>query len=492
MKDRDEYLASLRRLRPEVYMFGEAISIPVDHPIVAPSANAVAATYELASGEIMTARSHLSGRTINRFTHIHQSTRDLVLKSKMGRLLGRYTGTCFQRCAGMDALNALSIVTYDIDQTHGTRYNQRFLDYLSYVQDEDLVCDAAMTDSKGDRSLRPADQADADQYVHVVDENTRGIVVRGCKLHQTGALNSHEVIVMPTRAMREQDREYAVSFAVPSDATGLIYVYGRQPSDTRKLEGGTLDVGNLYYGGHECAMIFDDVFVPWERVFLCREHEFTGPLVETFASYHRQSYACKAGMGDVLIGATQSVAESSGIAEQGHIRDKVVEMNHLNETIFCCSLACAYEGQRMESGTWYVDPLLANVTKLHVTAVPYQLSKLAHEVAGGAVVTLPSQKDLTHPRVGPYLSKYLRGAEKVPAEQRVRALRLIESLTMGLGVACYLPESMHGAGSPAAQRIMIARRSDMPMKRRAAHRLCGIGTPTSSEEFLSMEQGGEA
>lgn len=488
MKDREEYLASLRRLRPEVYMFGERIASPVDHPIVAPSANAVATTYELASGDIMTAMSHLSGKSINRFTHIHQSSRDLVLKSKMGRLLGRYTGTCFQRCAGLDALNALSIVTYEIDRTHGTRYNQRFLDYLSYVQDEDLVCDAAMTDSKGDRSMRPAEQGDADQYLHIVDEDARGIVVRGCKLHQTGALNSHEVIVMPTRAMQEQDRDYAVSFAVPSDTTGLIYVYGRQPSDTRKLEGATLDVGNLYYGGHECAMIFDEVFVPWDRVFLCREHEFGGPLVETFASYHRQSYACKAGMGDVLIGATQAVAEFSGIAEQWHVRDKIVEMNHLNETIFCCSLACAYEGRREMSGTHYVNPLLANVTKLHVTSVPYQLSKLAHEVAGGAVVTLPSEKDLRHPRVGPYLSKYLRAAEKVPAEWRVRALRLIESLTMGLGAVCYLPESMHGAGSPAAQRIMIGRRTDLQMKRRAAHRLCGIEAP-GSEESVNMHPG---
>ncbi|MCD6303227.1 MAG: 4-hydroxyphenylacetate 3-hydroxylase family protein [Anaerolineae bacterium] len=476
MKTREEYIESIRKLNPEVYMFGQRVTNIVDNPVVRPSLNAVAATYELAQGEIMTATSHLSGRRINRFTHIHQSTDDLVRKSKMERLMGAYTGTCFQRCAGMDALNTLSVVTYNIDQKHGTPYYQRFLKYLRYVQDEDLVCDAAMTDAKGDRRLRPAQQADPDMYTHVVREVDGGIIVRGAKLHQTGALNSHEIIVVPTRAMREGDRDYAVSFALPSDTKGIIYIYGRQPGDTRKLEGATLDIGNLYYGGHECLVVFDDVFVPWERVFMYREYEFAQELVEKFASYHRQSYACKAGMGDVLIGATQTIAEYNGIADAPHVRDKIVEMNHLNETIFCCSLACAYEGAAEPSGTYYVNPLMANITKLHVTRVPYELAKMSQEIAGGAVVTVPSEKDLRHPEVGRWVKKYMKGVAEVSAEDRIRVLRLIESLTMGLGAACYLPESMHGAGSPQAQKIMIARQTNLRNKQKAACRLCGITT----------------
>jgi 4-hydroxybutyryl-CoA dehydratase/vinylacetyl-CoA-Delta-isomerase len=474
MKTRQEYVDSLRRLNFEVYMFGERMTDIVDHPVVRPSMNAVAATYELAQGDIMTATSHLTGKRINRFTHIHQSTADLVRKSRMGRLMGAYTGTCFQRCAGMDALNTLSVVTYDIDRKHGTPYYERFLKYLKYVQEEDLVCDAAMTDSKGDRRLRPAQQADPDLYLHVVREEENGIVVRGAKLHQTGALNSHEIIVVPTRAMREEDEDYAISFAVPSDSKGVVYVYGRQPSDTRKLEGKTFDVGNLLYGGHECLMVFDDVFVPWERVFMYREYEFAAGLVEKFASYHRQSYACKSGMGDVLIGATQTIAEYNGIADAPHVRDKIVEMNHLNETIFCCSLACAYEGAAEPSGTYYVNSLMANITKLHVTQVPYELARMAQEIAGGAVVTLPSEKDFRHPRIGKYVAKYMKGVESVSAENRMRVLRLIEGLTMGLGAACYLPESMHGAGSPQAQRIMIARQTNLKAKQKAALRLCGV------------------
>lgn len=474
MKTKEEYIASLRKLKLEAYMFGERVKNVVDHPIVRPSVNAMAATYELAHGDVMTATSHLTGKRINRFTHIHQSTADLVNKSKMGRVLGCYTGACFQRCAGMDALNALSMVTYNIDQKYKTEYSKRFLKYLEYVQENDLACDAAMTDAKGDRSLRPAEQPDPDQYLHVVKESEDGIVVRGSKMHQTGVLNSHEIIAMPTRAMREADKDYAISFAIPSNTKGIIYIYGRQPCDTRKMEGGTFDVGNLYYGGQECMVVFDDVFVPWEQVFLYKEYEFAAELVEKFASYHRQSYACKAGMGDVLIGAAQAIAEYNGVAQASHIRGKITEMNHLNETIFCCSLACAYEGHREPSGTYYVNTVMANITKLHVTRIPYELAKIAHEIAGGSVVTTPSEKDFRDPEIGKYVAKYLRGVEGIPVEHRIRMLRLIESLTMGLGAACYLPESMHGAGSPQAQKIMIQRQINLDGKKKAAKRLCGI------------------
>jgi len=474
MKTAKEYIESLRELDLEVYMFGERVKNVVDHPIIRPSMNAVAATYELAHGKIMTATSHLTGKRINRFTHIHQSITDLVNKSKMGRILGTYTGTCFQRCVGMDTLNALSMVTYDIDHKYGTEYNKRFLKYLEYVQENDLVCCGAMTDAKGDRSLRPAEQSDPDQYLHSVEEKSDGIIVRGAKLHQTGALNSHEIIVMPTRAMREEDKDYAISFALPSDTKGIIYIYGRQPCDTRKMEGGTIDVGNVYYGGQECMVVFEDVFVPWERVFMYKEYEFAGELVEKFASYHRQSYACKAGFGEVVIGATQAIAEYNGISKAPHVRDKITEMVHLNETIFCCSLACAYEGHREPSGTYYVNSLLANIAKLHVTRVPYELAKMAQEIAGGSVVTMPSEKDLRNHKIGKYVAKYLKGVDGVPVEHRVRMLRLIESITMGLGAACYLPESMHGAGSPMAMKIMIARSANIDGMKKAAKRLAGI------------------
>ncbi|MCX7679651.1 MAG: 4-hydroxybutyryl-CoA dehydratase, partial [Spirochaetes bacterium] len=372
-------------------MFGKRVENVVDDPIIRPSLNAVALTYSLAMNpeyeEIMTAQSHLTGEKINRFTHIHQSTDDLIKKSKMGRLLGSLTGCCFQRCVGMDALNALSIVTYNIDRKYGTQYFSRFNEYLKYVQREDLVCDGAMTDPKGDRSLAPHKQADPDMYLRVVEKRRDGIVVRGAKAHQTGAVNSHEVIVMPTIAMREEDKDYAVSFAVPSDSPGITYILGRQSCDTRKLEIGKIDRGNALFGGHEALIVFEDVFVPWERVFMCGEYDFTGQLVEYFASYHRQSYACKVGVGDVLIGAVQTIAEYNGIDKASHVKDKIIEMNHLNETLYCGCIACAVEGKKQPSGTFLVDQLLANVHKQNVTRFPYEIARLAQDIAGGLVVT---------------------------------------------------------------------------------------------------------
>ncbi len=474
----EQYEESLRKLNLNVYMFGRKIANVVDDPIIRPSMNAVKLTYELAHRpeheDLITATSHISGKKINRFTHIHQSTGDLIKKSKMGRLLGSLTGCCFQRCVGMDALNALSIVTYDIDQKHATDYNKRFLKYLAYVQENDLTCDGAMTDPKGDRSLPPHKQPDPDMFMRVVEERGDGIVVRGAKAHQTGAVNSHEIIVMPTISMRAEDADYAISFALPADAQGITYIMGRQSCDRRKTENGTIDRGNSLYGGHESLVVFEDVFVPWERVFMFREFEFSGSLVEHFASYHRQSYACKAGVGDVLIGAAQIVAEYNGAAKASHIKDKVIEMNHLNETLFCGSVACACEGHREPSGTFLVNTLLANVCKQNVTRFPYEIARLAQDIAGGLMVTLPSEEDLRSTEVGHLLQKYYRGNAEVPTEHRMRILRLIENLTMGTAAVGYLTESMHGAGSPQAQRIMIARQVNMARKKTVARRLAGI------------------
>jgi 4-hydroxybutyryl-CoA dehydratase/vinylacetyl-CoA-Delta-isomerase len=478
MKTAKEYIDSTREMNFEIYLFGKRLTNHVDHPIIRPTMECMAATYELAEKKeyqpLMTATSHLTGERINRFCHIHQSTDDLVKKSKMCRTLGAYTGSCFQRCVGMDSINALSMVTYDIDEKHGTTYHKRFMEFVTRVQREDLVCCGAMTDAKADRSLRPADQPDPDQYLHVVKETPEGIVVRGAKLHQTGAVNSHEIIVMPTRAMREDDRDYALSFAVPSDTTGIIYIYGRQSSDTRKTEGGTIDTGNIRYGGQECMVIFEDVFVPWDRVFMYKEWEFAGDLVEKFAAYHRQSYACKAGIGDVLIGATQLIAEYQGTAKASHIKERIIEMIHLNETLACGSLTCAHEGHRESSGTYFVNPLWANVAKLNVTRFPYEIARIAQEVAGGIMVTMPSEKDLKDPTIGKYVAKYLKGVEGIPVEHRIRILRLIENIALGTGAVCYLTESMHGAGSPQAQKIMIGRIANIERMKNAAKRLCGI------------------
>ena len=474
-----EYIESLRKQKKRIFLAGKMIDNYVDHPIIRPSINACAMTYELSHKpeheELLTAASSLTGKKINRFTHLHQSTEDLIKKVKMQRLLGQKTGCCFQRCVGFDGFNAVDSVKYEMHEEFGTEYNKSFRAYLEYVQENDLVVDGAMTDTKGNRKLAPSEQQDPDQFVHVVEKKPNGIIVRGAKAHQTGAINSHEILVMPTQTMREADKDYAVSFAVPADAKGILYIYGRQSCDTRRLEEGDIDVGNAMFGGQEALIVFNDVFVPWERVFMCGEYQYSGALVERFAGYHRQSYGgCKSGVGDVLIGAAQAISKIQGVEKASHIKDKLVEMTHLNETIYACGVACSAEGSPTKSGTYLIDLMLANVCKLHVTHLPYLISRLAQDVAGGLVVTLPGEQDFKNPEIRQYLEKYFRSATSYSTEDRCRMQRLIENLTLGMGAVGYLTESLHGAGSPQAQKIMIGRLANFDYKAGLAEELAGI------------------
>ena len=475
----EQYIESIRRLNMEIYMFGKRIDSPVDDPILRPSLNSVRMTYDLAQmpeyQDLMTVISPDTGERINRFTHIHRSTDDLRNKVKMQRLLGQKTASCFQRCVGMDAFNAVFSTSFEVDRKYGTRYHENFREFMLYCQENDLTVDGAMTDPKGDRSKAPHEQADPDLFLRVVERRADGIVVCGAKAHQTGMVNSHEVIVMPTQSMGPEDMDYAVSFAVPTDAKGIFMIVGRQSCDTRKLENSELDVGNSEFGGMEALVVFDHVFVPNERIFLDGQTEFAGMLVERFAGYHRQSYGgCKVGVGDVLIGAAAVIAEYNGAAKASHIKDKLIEMTHLNETLYCCGIACSAEGAPTESGNYLINLLLANVCKQNITRVPYEIVRLAEDIAGGLMVTAPSEADLRDPRLGPVIDKYLRGVNEVSTENRLRMLRLIENLCLGAAAVGYRTESMHGAGSPQAQRIMISRQGNLAHKKELAKALAHI------------------
>lgn len=474
-----EYIESIRRLKMEIYMFGERVESAVDNPILRPSLNSIRMTYDLAQdpqyADLMTVKSPYTGKTVSRFMHIHQSTEDLVNKVKMQRLCGQKTASCFQRCVGMDAINSVFSTTFEVDEKHGTHYHENFRKFLTFIQDNDLTVDGAMTDPKGDRSLAPHKQADPDLYLRVVERRPDGIVVRGAKAHQTGICNSHQVLVMPTISMGPGDEDYAVSFAVPTDTDGIFMIIGRQSCDTRKMEGCSIDVGNEEFGGVEAMVVFDNVFVPNERIFLNGETEFAGMMVERFAGYHRQSYGgCKVGVGDVLIGAAATAAEYNGADRASHIKDKLIEMIHLNETLYCCGIACSSEGKATASGGYMIDLLLANVCKQNVTRFPYEIVRLAEDIAGGLMVTAPSEKDLRDPKLGQYIEKYFKGAGNVSAENRLRILRLIENLALGTAAVAYRTESMHGAGSPQAQRIMIQRQSDMEYKKKLAKALAHV------------------
>ena len=472
----EDYINSLRGRKLKVYLFGELIDNYVDHPIIRPSINAVAETYDLAvrEEELASAESSISGVRVNRFLHIAESANDLVMQNKMQRKLGQNTGTCFQRCVGMDALNSLHSTTFEIDEKHGTNYHQRLLDFIKEIQKENLVIGGAMTDPKGDRSKGPSEQMDPDLFTRIVDKDDKGIYVSGAKAHQTGCINSHWIIIMPTIRLTENDKDWAVVGAFPADAEGLTYIYGRQSCDTRSMEEGDIDAGNAKFGGQEALIILDRVFIPWEKVFMYGEYEFASMLVERFTCYHRRSYVCKTGLGDVLIGAAGTIADYNGVPKVSHIKDKLIEMTHLNETIFAAGIASSYQAHKMKSGVYLNDDMLAQVCKHNVTRFPYEIGRLAQDIAGGLVVTLPSEKDFRHPEAGPMLKKYLAGRKGVDVENRMRILRLIENMTMGRNAVGYLTESMHGAGSPQAQRIQIQRQMQLGYKMNLAKNLAGV------------------
>lgn len=474
--DGDDYLASVRGRGTELYLFGERIAEPADHPIIKPSINSLRATYDLAVDEpdVATVHSPIIDATINRFLHVVEGPHDLMAKHAMQRRLGQLTGTCFQRCTGLDVISVLHSITYDLDASHETSYHQRYLDFLALSQKHNILIAAGMTDPKGDRSKPPHAQEDPDLFLRVVGRNDEGIFIRGAKAHMTGGWNQHWICVLPTMNMHEADADYAVCAMIPADAEGLVYVYGRQTSDTRAMEKGTIDQGNAQFGGQEVLVYFDDVFVPYEHVLIDGETEIAQTLVSRFTAYHRASYVCKTGLGDVLTGAAAEVADNNGVSGAAHVRDKLVEMTHLNETIYSSSIASAARATQLDSGIWMNDEMLANVCKHNVTRFPYEIARLAQDLAGGLMVTMPSEADFASDAVGDLLTRMFAGKAGVPTEDRMRIMRLIENMTLGRNAVGYLTESMHGAGSPQGQRIQILRGMDIVTKRAFARALAGI------------------
>ena len=471
---KEQYIDSLRKMNPTVYMFGEKIDDVVDNPRIRAGIEATAATYEVAEDpahrDLVITQSPLIDEPVNRFTLPPASIEDLVARVKINRTLGRYVGTCHQRCTGLDCISALSIVTYDIDQKHKTNYFERFQKFLAHVQKNDLTCNAGVSDVKGDRSKSPHTQQDPDMYLRIVEKREDGIVVRGAKSHQTGSLSSHEIIVLPTRALREGDEDYAVAFAIPNDTPGLIHVVGRSSLDTREIDG--CDVGNARYSKYCPTVIFDDVFVPWERVFMCGEVEFAVDMVVKFSAFHRQSHGgCKSGKIDCMTGAAVTMMDLNGTRKASHLKQKVVDMIHRAETLYGCSLAASYEGRCQPSGTFFIDTVLANASKIHEGREMAEATRLMIDVSGGFVADLPSDRDLENPEVGALLKKYLKGAEGTSVEERIKMYRLVEKMAMESADTI---SDIHGGGSPEAHRVTIFRECDLENRTKAAKRLAGI------------------
>ncbi len=454
----DAYRESLRRMKPVVFVDGDRIDSVADAPQLEPGVNAVAKTYELGlrSDLAPLMQAHVPGfaAPVNRMLALTHTTADLLNKLEAARLVCQETG-CAQRYLGGDALNALFHGTHRIDAEHGTAYHARLRAYLAHVYDHDLALGVAMTDAKGDRSLRPSRQPNPDSYVHIVERNARGIVISGTKAIITGAPYMHELLVLPGRNMTEADRDFAVACAVPLDAKGLTIVArpaGRPGESAAKF--------SAKFGQSTGVCLFERVFVPWERVFLAGEWRDAATILYDYTSQHRHTcIGARAGFGDLLIGAGALMIEANGLdLDRNHsLRDAMVELIKIVEGFFACGVAASVYGTANAAGNITPEPVYANIGKLLLSTQIYDMHRLAHHVSGGLIVTLPGPDEDHNPFTAGRLSEVLTARSDIPYEKRIEAARFVEDLTASYQAGWYSVISLHGGGSPDAMKTEIYR-----------------------------------
>jgi 4-hydroxybutyryl-CoA dehydratase / vinylacetyl-CoA-Delta-isomerase len=452
------YRDSLRAYKPRVFVIGNSIENVADEPLLAPGVAAVGVSYDFAHRKeyvpIMTARQGTSGKTVNRMLHINENSQDLLSKLEAVRLVCRTSG-CAQRYLTHDALNGIFQATKLTDDRHGTDYSQRFLAYMHDVQDRDLTLGVAMTDAKGDRSKRPGQQVNPDVYVHIKERRPDGIVIRGTKAIVTGAPYMHEFLVMPCRTHAAEDKAFAVCCAVPVDAPGVTIIArpaGRPGEASAKF--------SAKYGQSVGMVVFDDVFVPHNRVFLAGETEEGGFMTTSYATHHRHScIGARAGFGDLLIGAGALMIEANGldIEHHSHIRDAMVELITITEGFFACGVASSVYCTKDPAGSVMPDAVFSNIGKLLLATKIYDMHRLAHYVSGGLIVALPGPDEDHNPETNASIAAVMMGRPDIPAEQRAEVARFIEDLTISHQAGWYSVISLHGGGSPEAMKREIWR-----------------------------------
>ena len=473
MRTSEEYVEKLRKMRKNVFIDGELVER--DSSELLPSIRVLSKTFDLVEDsefkDLITATSRLTGEVTNRFTHINRSSDDLLKKQRMIRKACHLTGSCIKRCMGCDAINALSFVTYELDKAYGSKYHERFVKYLEYFQKNDLTAAAAQTDVKGDRSLRPHEQKDPDLYVHVVEKREDGIVVRGAKNHITMAAIADEIICLPTRAMKEEDADYAVAFAVPADSDGVkLITHVANPRPRKAFKAPIAD-----FGFADSFVVFDDLFVPWERVFMCGEWPLAALLAHGFALYHRHSYTgCKPAVTDMVTGASALVAEYQGIADKPHVRSKLAHLASVAELVYSAGIASAVEGQQHESDTFIPNTVYANVGRRHAGLNIYHEYEILTDLAGGLPATLPFEGDFVNPKTKQYLEKYIMRKEDVSPENIHLCFRLLSDMLCSSLSGVSANAGVHGGGSPIMEEITITATYDFEEKKKIAKYLAGI------------------
>ena len=456
------YRDSLRAYKPRVFINGEQVESVADDPRLLPGINGVGVTYDFAHDEahkdLLTAVQTSSGRLVNRMLHINDGSDDLLKKLEAVRLVCKVSG-CAQRYLSHDALNAIFQATKRTDEAHATQYHDRFMRYLHEVQEKDLTLGVAMTDAKGDRSLRAGEQPIQDVYVHIKERRADGLVISGIKSIVTGAPYMHEFLVMPCRTHRSEDSDFAVCCALPIDAEGITIIAkpaGRPGEEAAKFSN--------KYGQSTGVVIFEDVFVPNDRVFLAGETEEGGFLTTSYATHHRHScIGARAGFGDLLIGAGATMVKANGldVDRHSHIRDAMVDLITITESFYACGVAASIYCEEDPAGNVMPDKVYSNIGKLLLATKIYDMHKLAHYVSGGLIVALPGPDEDHNPETKASLDAVFSGRADISSDKRRDIARFMEDLTVSDQAGWYSVISLHGGGSPEAMKREIWRNYDV-------------------------------
>jgi len=479
-----DYRESLRAYQPRVFINGQRVESVADEPLLQPGINALGVTYDMAKDAKLSKLmlSSGGGYTVPRMLDLNHSAGDLLNKLEAVRVMCQETG-CAQRYLAHDGLNAIAQVAARIDDAQGsTEHSQRFQAYLQTVQQRDLSLGIAMTDAKGDRSLKPHQQANPDTYVHEVSRNAKGVVISGTKAIVTGAPYMHELLVMPCRNMGANDAAFAVCCAVPIDAEGVTVVARPAGRPGDKVEHGAA-LFSRRYGQSTGVVIFDNVFVPWERVFYAGQWEHSHVLTQSYATHHRQTcIAARAGFGDLLIGSAALMCEANGFdpEQESNLREPMVQLIKIVEGFYACGVAASVYGERdAYSGTFMPEPVFANIGKLLLATQIYDMHRLAHEVSGGLIVTLPGPDEDHNPATAATLAEVLRAIPSVPYDKRIEVARFMEDLTASYQGGWYSVISLHGGGSPEAMKKEIYRQYPLANKVELVERLLDRGVLTT-------------
>ena len=445
MRTSKEYLECLQAMKPNVCMGGEIVRR--DDPHIIPGINVMRITLDMAKDpktvDMFTATSHYTGEKINRFCNVCHSVEDLLNKQKMIRAGTRLAGFCIQRCMGLDTMNALSIVTKDIDEVHGTEYHERFIRFVKNYEKKDQIAAAVQTDAKGDRSKRPHEQADPDLHVRIVSQSKDGIVVRGAKEDITMAAYCDELVVFPTRTLIPEEKQWAVAFAIPADWDKVYIINRASAPRERKFLKAPLNT----YGSSDAMVIFDDTFIPWDRVFMCGEHEFGGRMALTFALSHRHSYCgCKPAVEDVIMGLIALAAEYYGVEGKPHIREKLSHLAGIAELIYTAGIAAAVNSTKSASGTQIPDAIFCNVGRRLAGENTYPSWGMVADVAGGFPVTMPFEEDYFNTKTGPLIHKYTMRNPEVSAENMHRLQRTLSDYLASSWAGVWQVADVHGGG----------------------------------------------